>query len=83
MDNKTIVINDANKYKDENTYKSCCLFVDKRALQFFSQLTISLITIGFSISQLAISESCEKDALYSGMLTLVVGTWLPQPSMKK
>ena len=75
--NTTIDINDTN------SYKSCCLLVDKRALQFFSQLTISLITIGFSISQLDISDSCEKDALYSGMMTLVVGTWLPQPSMEK
>lgn len=67
----------------ENTYKSCCLTVDKRALQFFSQLTISLIIIAFSIYQLITSKSCEKDSLYSGFLTLVIGTWLPQPTIKK
>jgi putative Mn2+ efflux pump MntP len=81
MEEKKIDI--SNENRENNTYKSCCLEMDKRALSFFSQLTISLITIGFSISQLALSESCEKDALYSGILTMIIGCWLPQPSMKK
>jgi hypothetical protein len=66
----------------KNTYKSCCLLVDKRALQFFSQLGISLVTIVFSIYKLSVSDTCETDSLYSGILMLVVGTWLPAPAMK-
>ena len=66
----------------ENEFKSCCgCNTDKRLLQFYSQLTFSLTTIAFCITKLALSESCEHDSLYSGLLMMVVGTWLPSPSM--
>ena len=66
----------------ENEFKSCCgCNTDKRLLQFYSQLTFSLTTIAFCIAKLALSESCEHDSLYSGLLMMVVGTWLPSPSM--
>ena len=83
MDSKVIEVKEDDVDKEKNEYKSCCMIVDKRAVRFFSQLTISLITIFFSIYQLSTSESCERDSLYSGMLTLVLGCWLPQPSMTK
>lgn len=65
-----------------NTYRSCCFQIDKRALTFFSQFTVSLAVLLFCGVQLFRSESCERDALYSGMLTLIVGCWLPSPRMR-
>lgn len=68
--------------KYENTWESCCIKLDKRATLFFSQLSISLLVIVFSLYQLLHSSTCEKDQLYSGILTLILGVYLPQPKMK-
>jgi hypothetical protein len=63
-------------------WDSCCMRLDREATIYFSQLSIALITIGFCIFQLSVSETCERDSLYSGVLTLVVGVYLPQPAMR-
>ena len=62
-------------------WTSCCFKCDKHAVSFFSQLTVSLIVLIFCIYQRTCQGSCEAQALYSGMLTLVLGTWLPQPQV--
>ena len=67
--------------KKDNEWKSCCLTVDKNATIYFSQLAISIITIAFCIVQLTLSKSCERDSLYSGILTLVIGVYLPSPKL--
>ncbi len=69
---------------DDNTWKSCgnCT-VDKRSTVFFSQLTIAITVIIFCIAQLSLSDSCEKDSLYSGILMLVVGVYLPSPQIDR
>ena len=69
--------------EEQETWKSCCLRTDPNAVIFFSQLTIALITIGFCIYQLSVSESCERDSMYSGILSLVIGCYLPTPSIKR
>ena len=66
----------------KNEWKSCCVIMDKEAVMFFSQLGIAITTVCFSITMLVLSDSCERDQLYSGILTLVVGVYLPQPRMK-
>lgn len=65
----------------DNTWSSCCFRLDKRAVVYFSQLGISLVTISFCIYQLVHLENCEAQSLYSGILMLVVGTWLPSPQL--
>jgi hypothetical protein len=65
----------------ENTWKSCCLLVDKRAVSFFSQLGISITIIVFCLCQLYTLPKCDSGE-YMSLLTLVLGCWLPQPSMK-
>ena len=69
--------------KEKVTWRSCCLKTDPDAVIFFSQLTIALITIGFCIYQLSVSESCERDSMYSCILSLVIGCYLPTPSIKR
>jgi hypothetical protein len=69
---------------DENIWRSCsgCL-IDSRATVFFSQLFISVIIICFCIYQLVHSQSCERDSLYSGILTMVIGIYIPAPRIGK
>ena len=69
-----------------NNWRSCsgCI-CDKRILVFTSQLGISVTVVLFCMFQLYYSTSCERDSLYSGLLSLILGCWLPSPvnSMSK
>jgi hypothetical protein len=67
------------KYDDH--WQSCCMTIDRRATRYFSQLSIALLVITFSIVQLVRNESCESQALYSGLLMTVIGIMLPSPSL--
>jgi hypothetical protein len=72
---------DDKKY--DNRYQSCCFDLDRRALIFFSQLTISLIVIAFTISMLYINmNDCATYAKYIGLLTLILGIWIDAPRLK-
>jgi hypothetical protein len=73
-----------NRIKLENTWRSCCLLVDRRALLFFSQLGISISVMGLCIFQLITHhDDCDSNQLYSGLLTMLIGIHLPQPKMRK
>ena len=63
-------------------WRSCsgCL-IDKRVLLFSAQAGISAVTAGFCMYQLATQHGCESQGLYSGILSLILGTWLPQPKV--
>ena len=67
---------------ETNTWRSCsgCL-IDKRVLLFAAQATVSVATSGFCMYQLATQPGCESQGLYSGILSLILGTWLPQPKV--
>lgn len=67
---------------DEKQWSSCCFKCHVQAVVFFSQLFISLVVIFFCITQLYLYNDCDTNQLYTGILTLVLGTWLPQPSFK-
>ena len=69
--------------KTENTYRSCCLTSDKRALQFFSQFTICVGVLLFSMYKLINSDECEETQVYIGLITMIIGVYIPQPSIKK
>ena len=63
----------------ENSWRSCCFSVDKNATVFISQLSVCILVISFCMYQLLHSKSCEKDSLYSGLLTLILGIIIPNP----
>lgn len=68
----------------ENNWKSCCLTVDRRALQFFTQLSISLIVISLCIYNLVqYPDNCDSNQVYMGLLTMTIGVYIPAPSMIK
>lgn len=73
------IINGLNNY----IWRSCCgLIVDKRILLFISQFSISLLIIVFSMYQLHIDDSCERQQIYLNLITLMVGIFLPSPQVK-
>jgi hypothetical protein len=65
--------------KQDNLWRSCCFLVDKRMTVFISQLIIALAVISFSFVQLIRSNDCESNQLYVGLLTMVLGIFLPSP----
>jgi len=79
---KIQVDDEERKFQHDNTYKSCCLSMDKRGLIFFTQLTFSLSILIFCIVQLSINPDCPTYAKYSSMMMLIVGVYLPNPHLK-
>ena len=73
---------DMKEKEEEHNWKSLCLTVDKRAITFFSQFFVTLIVISFCIVQLVRLESCDSQQAYLGLLTLLIGCFLPQPQFK-
>ena len=69
------------EFERKNYWDSCCIRADKRAISFFSQFFISILIISFCLCQLYRLDKCDSD-IYMNLLTLILGTWLPQPSMK-
>lgn len=62
-------------------WKSCCgLKLDKRAVKFFSQFSISLVIIVFCLYQLHTKPKCDTGE-YLSLLTMILGTWVEAPRM--
>jgi hypothetical protein len=76
------VEDEERKFEHDNTYKSCCLLMDKRGLIFFTQLFFSASILIFCIVQLCLKPDCETYAKYSSMMMLIVGVYLPNPHLK-
>lgn len=64
-------------------WKSGCFQADKRVVIFFSQFTICLMVISFSLYQLNKNMSCDHQQIYIGLLTMMVGIFLPAPRIQK
>jgi len=69
------------KFNHDNTYKSCCLTIDKRALNYFTQAFFSGSIIAFCIAMLAANQDCATFSRYSPLLTFVIGIWVPNPNI--
>lgn len=69
-----------DKKKELILWRSCsgCL-LDPRVLVFFSSLSISLGVLIFSGYKIATVEGCQQNNMYLGLLTFVLGIWLPNP----
>lgn len=79
-----VSMNEIEEIDEDNIWRSCSgCRLDRRATVFFSQLFISVVVICFCIYQLVNSKSCERDSLYSGILTMVIGIFIPSPRIGK
>jgi len=61
---------------------SCCFEVDKRVLTFFSQLAVATLVLVFCMYQLITLTNCEAQSLYSGILTFIIGIYIPNPTIR-
>ena len=64
-------------------WKSCCLYADKDAIMYFSQIFVLFCFLSFCCLQLVRLESCEGQQLYSSLVTLCLGILCPNPRIKK
>ena len=76
-----------NKTEDPKRYlwRSCSgCDIDKRVLLFSCQASISLLTLTLCIYMLITNQDdCDSNQMYSNILMMLLGVWLPQPNMKK
>ena len=67
----------------DNEWKSCCFKADKDFLKFFVQVAISFVILALSIYKLCIiTGNSEDKSLYVSLLTLILGIYTPQPTIK-
>lgn len=67
----------------ENTWNSCCLKTDRRAVIYFSQFGLSASVVILCIYQLLTKDDCNSNQLFLGLLTLILGVYLPSPKIRK
>lgn len=66
-----------------NTVESCCVKLDRRAVQYFTQIIIISIVLFFSMAMLTNNGSCENQRPYTCLLSLMLGLIIPNPKFKK
>lgn len=55
-------------------WRSCCLETDPHAIAYISQISISILILGFSFVMLVSSNgSCEKSSPYIGLISFILG----------
>ena len=69
--------------KYNNTWTSCCVNLDRRAVQYFTQIVVISSIMGFSIYQLLRLDTCEGQQAYMGLLTFLIGILIPSPKFSK
>jgi hypothetical protein len=72
-----------NNNLERYIWKSFCFEIDRRVVIFFSQFSIGLMVISFSLYQLNKDNSCDHQQIYIGLLTMMVGIFLPAPRIQK
>jgi len=75
--------NSVYKFERDTFYKSCCdSRIDRRALLFFTQLSMSVLAISFSFYKLCLDNITteEKNAWFI-LLSGTIAVWLPNPRM--
>ena len=65
-------------------WRSCCLEIDKQAIIYFSQIGIGVAVLSFSAVQLLRSDfQCDKSSPYLGLISFIIGTYVPKSSPNK
>lgn len=67
--------------EDDNVWRSCCTYIDSRVLQFIVQSLMCWLVCMFCMFMLFHSVACPEQQLYSGILTMVLGVFIPNPKM--
>lgn len=72
---------DEKKSELENTWRSGCLTMDKRATLFFTQLAISVAVMTFCVVELTTAKTCEETNTWISLLMFILGIWIKAPTM--
>ena len=64
---------------DDGVLRSCCFTCDLHAAQFVVQVVFSLAFFALAAGMLAAHDTANQ-SLWVGILTLLLGVWLPAPS---
>ncbi len=67
--------------KKEDSWRSCCLTIDKGAVKYFIQSSVLVGIIVLSASMLVVSPDCNSQRNWSALLTLCLGVFLPAPKL--
>ena len=73
-----IEVEDKN-YNDQ--WKTCCGDIDRRCLVYGIQMSLLFLIMGFCIFKLLHSADCNESQTYLGLLTMLVGLVIPNPSI--
>ena len=76
---------DMEEKKNDNEWFCCCSNkpTDSRLLKYVFQMLLIMLVVVFCISMLLVNESCEAQATYTGILTLLIGLVLPGPKVSE
>lgn len=71
------------KIQVENTWNSCCLKTDRRAVIYFTSFSLSASVVILCIYQLLTKDDCNSNQLFLGLLTFILGVYFPNPKIQK
>lgn len=63
-------------------WSSCCFECHKDFVEYFVKYFLLFGLLVFFAVELHLSNKCESDQLYTGLLTLIIGIALPNPRLK-
>jgi hypothetical protein len=74
---------EVDDFQMRNTYRSCCLETDRRALQYFTKVFICLILLGFSMGMIITNtdECAPLLPMYSSIITGIMGYFATAPKI--
>ena len=65
-------------------WRSCCVELDKQAVVYFAQIAIGVAVLAFSAVQLLRSNfQCEESSPYLGLISFIIGTYVPKSSSSR
>ena len=70
---------DVQVQRSLNNWYTGCGFVDSRVVLYLVYALFSLLVVVFCMVQLSTLVACHPQQMYSSMLTLVLGVYLPNP----
>lgn len=70
------------EFRRDVMWKSCCgQVIDRRATQYFTQVVIGSIVMGFCMAKIYTAEEGEDTTVYFSLLSTLVGFYIPAPTM--
>jgi hypothetical protein len=70
---------DISIHEKENIWTSCCVKLDRRAVQFFSGLAVSLIVLSLCLVKILTEE--DSSGVYLNLVILILGIFSPSPQL--